>query len=56
MYQEIRADSLDPIVRAIESALSTDSPVSITLKKRGADYEATLIQVAKQDRDALPFS
>ena len=49
MYQEIKSDSLAPIVQAIESAIQNGEPVSVTLSKRGDDYEATLVQVVEPE-------
>jgi hypothetical protein len=48
VYQEIKSDSLGPIFQAIEAALAAPESLSVTLNKRGADYEATLVQVGAE--------
>ena len=56
MYQEIKSESLLPIWQAIEAALAAPESLSITLKKRGDDYEATLFQIvesAQEDHDTI---
>jgi hypothetical protein len=49
MYQEIKADSLAPIMQAIKAAMAAPESLSVTLKKRGNDFEATLIQIVERE-------
>jgi hypothetical protein len=48
MYQEIKSDSLRPILQAIENALADPETLSVTLNKRADHYEATLVQVSPE--------
>jgi hypothetical protein len=48
MYREIKSDTLVPIFQAIEAALSAPESLSVTLKKRGDNYEATLLQTGPE--------
>lgn len=49
MYQEIKSDSIALILQAIEVAFATTESFSVTLKKRGHDYEATLFEVSEPE-------
>jgi len=49
MYQEIKTDSLASLWQALEAAIPVaPEQLSVTLKKRGNDFEATLFQVGSE--------